>query len=100
MERRGRPTARRPAHAPKGQRRRRARRRARARPRRPARHHHRSFRMTETPKNLTITSRQRTLILVGTLVGMLVAAVSQTIVTTVLPSIAADLNGLSLYTWV
>ena len=57
--------------------------------------------MTEaTPPELSITSRQRTLILIGTLVGMLVAAISQTIVTTVLPDIALDLDGLGLYTWV
>ncbi|MCB0879265.1 MAG: MFS transporter [Thermoleophilia bacterium] len=54
----------------------------------------------DAPTPLTITSRQRVLILVGTLIGMLVAAVSQTIVTTVLPSIAKDLNGFDLMTWV
>ena len=48
----------------------------------------------------TITPRQRTLILAGTLIGMLVAAINQTTVTTVLPTIAADLHGLDLYTWV
>jgi multidrug resistance protein len=49
---------------------------------------------------LTITKRQRTLILVGTLLGMLVAAINQTTVTTVLPTIAKDLHGFDLYTWV
>ncbi len=53
-----------------------------------------------TSADLTITSRQRTLILVGTLIGMLVAAINQTTVTTVLPTIASDLHGLDLYTWV
>lgn len=53
-----------------------------------------------TAPELTITSRQRTLILIGTLLGMLVAAINQTTVTTVLPTIARDLNGLDLYTWV
>ncbi len=52
------------------------------------------------PVELTITSRQRKLIFVGTLLGMLVAAINQTTVTTVLPTIAKDLNGLGLYTWV
>lgn len=52
-----------------------------------------------TPE-LTITSRQRKLIFVGTLLGMLVAAINQTSVTTVLPTIASDLHGLGLYTWV
>jgi EmrB/QacA subfamily drug resistance transporter len=47
-----------------------------------------------------ITSRQRALILTGTLLGMLVAAINQTSVTTVLPTIATDLHGLDLYTWV
>lgn len=57
--------------------------------------------MTETPAvDHTITSRQRALILTGTLLGMLVAAINQTSVTTVLPTIANDLHGLDLYTWV
>jgi EmrB/QacA subfamily drug resistance transporter len=55
---------------------------------------------TTTAPDLTITSRQRKLIFVGTLLGMLVAAINQTTVTTVLPTIAKDLNGLGLYTWV
>src|SRR5688500_3366779 len=50
--------------------------------------------------DLSITSRQRNLVLLGALVGMFVAAVNQTSVTTVLPTIAADLQGLDLYTWV
>jgi EmrB/QacA subfamily drug resistance transporter len=49
---------------------------------------------------LSITRRQRKLILLGVLVGMLVAAINQTTVTTVLPTIAAELHGLDLYTWV
>jgi EmrB/QacA subfamily drug resistance transporter len=49
---------------------------------------------------LSITIRQRNLILLGVLVGMLVAAINQTSVTTVLPTIASDLHGLDLYTWV
>ncbi|MCW2956037.1 MAG: drug resistance transporter, EmrB/QacA subfamily [Thermoleophilia bacterium] len=50
--------------------------------------------------DLSITRRQRNLILAGTLVGMLVAAINQTTVTTVLPTIASDLHGIDLYTWV
>ena len=46
----------------------------------------------DAPTPLTITSRQRVLILVGTLIGMLVAAVSQTIVTTVLPSMDSHIG--------
>ncbi|MCZ4496334.1 MAG: family efflux transporter permease subunit [Thermoleophilia bacterium] len=57
--------------------------------------------MTDTAlPALTITNRQRNLILAGTLVGMLLAAINQTTVTTVLPTIASDLHGLDLYTWV
>ena len=52
------------------------------------------------PPQLSITIKQRRLILLGTLLGMLVAAINQTTVTTVLPAIAADLHGLDLYTWV
>jgi EmrB/QacA subfamily drug resistance transporter len=55
---------------------------------------------TTLPADLTITSRQRALILTGTLLGMLVAAINQTSVTTVLPTIAKDLDGFDLYTWV
>ena len=50
--------------------------------------------------DLSVTHRQRVLIIVGVIVGMLVAAINQTSVTTVLPEIASDLHGLDLYTWV
>ena len=57
--------------------------------------------MSDAPTpDLSITSRQRALILTGTLMGMLVAAINQTTVTTVLPEIAQDLDGFDLYTWV
>ncbi|MCW2927127.1 MAG: oxidoreductase [Thermoleophilia bacterium] len=56
--------------------------------------------MSTALPELSITPQQRSLVLAGTLVGMLVAAINQTTVTTVLPTIAADLHGLDLYTWV
>ncbi|AZI43640.1 DHA2 family efflux MFS transporter permease subunit [Deinococcus psychrotolerans] len=40
------------------------------------------------------------LILIGTLLGLFLAALDQTIVSTSLPRIIADLNGLNLYSWV
>ena len=40
------------------------------------------------------------LILIGTLLGLFLAALDQTIVATALPRISSELNGLSLYAWV
>jgi len=40
------------------------------------------------------------LILIGTLLGLFLAALDQTIVSTALPKIVRELNGLSLYSWV
>ena len=46
-------------------------------------------------------SQQRTLIIIGALLlGMLLAALDQTIVATALPTIAGDLHGLSHLSWV
>src|SRR2546430_3763328 len=46
-------------------------------------------------------SRRRTLIIIGALLlGMLLAALDQTIVATALPTIAGDLHGLSHLSWV
>ena len=42
----------------------------------------------------------KVLILVGTLLGLFLAALDQTIVSTSLPRIIGDLNGLNLYSWV
>ena len=42
----------------------------------------------------------KVLILVGTLLGLFLSALDQTIVSTSLPRIIADLNGLNLYSWV
>jgi EmrB/QacA subfamily drug resistance transporter len=48
-----------------------------------------------------VISRRRTLVIIGALLlGMLLAALDQTIVATALPTIAGDLHGLSHLSWV
>lgn len=47
-----------------------------------------------------LPQQTKILILVGTLLGLFLAALDQTIVATSLPRIVADLNGLNLYAWV
>ncbi len=47
-----------------------------------------------------MTRRQRALVTLGVLLGVLLVAVDTTIVATALPRIAAELNGLDLYAWV
>jgi EmrB/QacA subfamily drug resistance transporter len=47
-----------------------------------------------------VTGRRRWLILAALLLGMLLAALDQTIVSTALPTIVADLGGLEHLTWV
>jgi EmrB/QacA subfamily drug resistance transporter len=49
---------------------------------------------------MTITHRDRNLTLIGVLMALFLAALDQTIVSTALPSIVADLRGLSRYAWV
>jgi EmrB/QacA subfamily drug resistance transporter len=62
--------------------------------------------MTQTaspaaPAGPATLSRQRVLIIIGALLlGMLLAALDQTIVATALPTIAGDLHGLSHLSWV
>lgn len=51
-----------------------------------------------TERNLT--HRQIQVIFIGIMVGMLIAALDQTIVATALPTIAGDLGGLSHLSWV
>src|SRR3954469_9684548 len=53
---------------------------------------------TNTPRE--ITGRARWLILGALLLGMLLAALDQTIVSTALPTIVAELGGLQHLTWV
>jgi EmrB/QacA subfamily drug resistance transporter len=48
----------------------------------------------------SISSRQKTLIMVAIMLGLFLAALDQTIVGTALPRIVTDLAGNNLYTWV
>jgi EmrB/QacA subfamily drug resistance transporter len=48
----------------------------------------------------TLTGRSKVVILVGVLLGLLLAALDQTIVATALPRIVADLQGIDLLGWV
>ncbi|GGL73313.1 MFS transporter [Deinococcus aerolatus] len=47
-----------------------------------------------------LPQQTKVIILIGTLLGLFLAALDQTIVATSLPRIVADLNGLNLYAWV
>ncbi|MCL6531147.1 DHA2 family efflux MFS transporter permease subunit [Meiothermus ruber] len=53
---------------------------------------------TQTPSQST--SRETQLTFIGILLGLFLAALDQTIVSTALPKIIADLNGAELYAWV
>lgn len=55
---------------------------------------------TLQPPTLTLSLRARLIILSMVLLGLFLAAMDQTIVSTALPRIIAQLNGLSLYSWV
>ncbi len=48
----------------------------------------------------TLDLRTKQLIVAGVLLGLFLSALDQTIVSTALPRIASELNGLSLYSWV
>ncbi|WP_119360091.1 MFS transporter, partial [Meiothermus luteus] len=52
----------------------------------------------QTPDDRFVQQRQLTLI--GILLGLFLAALDQTIVSTALPRIVADLSGTELYAWV
>jgi MFS family permease len=58
--------------------------------------------MTSQTQNTTgqATHKEIMVVLSGLMVGMLLAALDQTIVSTALKSIVEDFNGLSHYTWV
>jgi EmrB/QacA subfamily drug resistance transporter len=49
---------------------------------------------------MTVTPRDRTLILIGILLALFLGALDQTIVATALPRIVEDLNGIKRYAWV
>jgi EmrB/QacA subfamily drug resistance transporter len=49
---------------------------------------------------MTLSTRDRTLTLIGILLALFLGALDQTIVSTALPSIVEDLNGLDRYAWV
>lgn len=51
-------------------------------------------------KGSPVTHRQRIVIFSGLMLGMLLAAVDQTIVATALPTIVDDLGGMNHYSWV
>lgn len=47
-----------------------------------------------------LSPRAKAIVLAGTLLGLLVAAISQTVVSTALPRIIGELGGLNLFSWV
>jgi EmrB/QacA subfamily drug resistance transporter len=47
-----------------------------------------------------LSPRAKAVVIVGTMLGLLVAAISQTVVSTALPRIIGDLGGLNLFSWV
>ncbi len=48
---------------------------------------------------MTLSTRDRSLTLIGILLALFLGALDQTIVSTALPSIVEDLNGLNRYVW-
>src|SRR5690242_2118436 len=52
------------------------------------------------PSRVALSHRQIMVVFSGLMVGMLVAALDQTIVATALPTIVGDLGGLSHLSWV
>jgi EmrB/QacA subfamily drug resistance transporter len=50
--------------------------------------------------SLGLSQSARKMVLAGTLLGLLVAAINQTTVSTALPRIVGDLGGLNLFSWV
>lgn len=53
-----------------------------------------------TPKSQELTERRRNLIFLAVVLGMLLAALDQTIVATALPTVVADLGGAGHQSWV
>lgn len=48
----------------------------------------------------SVSGREKAVIIAGTMLGLFVAAINQTVVSTALPRILGDLGGLNLYSWV
>src|SRR5437879_13923619 len=55
---------------------------------------------TAAPSQISITRRQLMLVFAGLMLGMFLAALDQTIVSTALPTIVGDLGGLNHLSWV
>lgn len=55
---------------------------------------------TQTPREFTGLDRQGKLVIAGLMLGMFVAAISQTIVGPALPRIVAELGGMEHYSWI
>lgn len=55
---------------------------------------------TQAPIQQTFTAEERKVTIAAIMIVFLLAALDQTIVSTAMPRIAAQLNGLGLYTWV
>ena len=55
---------------------------------------------TATPREFTGLDRQGKLVIAGLMLGMFVAAISQTIVGPALPRIVAELGGMEHYSWI
>ena len=47
-----------------------------------------------------LEGRKKAIVVIGTLLGLLVSALNQTVVSTALPRIVAELGGLDMYSWV
>src|SRR5215472_11146445 len=52
------------------------------------------------PSDIAVGSRQLKLIFVGLMMGVLLASLDQTVVTTALPTIVGDLGGINHLSWV
>ncbi|HEX2915872.1 MAG TPA: MDR family MFS transporter [Chloroflexia bacterium] len=51
-------------------------------------------------ETVNTTTRQKVMVIIGVMLGMLLAALDQTIVGTAMPRVIAELNGLEHYAWV
>ncbi len=51
-------------------------------------------------QELKLSARSKAIVIAGTMLGLLVAAISQTVVSTALPRIIGELGGLNLFSWV